>query len=432
MSMAVEIIEALDDEAVDTLVEKTITSGRSIGTLPFTLRELKLYEPSALHTLERKIGVRRWWKLILANGKINGLAPLMNYMGRPFRLEMQQASTQITTAEWQALLMRGDLGDLAIFARVGEPHSPKLFTPALIRRLSPTFEKLVHAADWSSLASCAYRLSEAPDSQLKDHLHVLLDERLAGTDIASLRFDTFEEAAVCIGALWRMVPSKRDELVQSLFNILPEEGYWYRDASFLRAACGLLFFLAVSQSHPDGDRRMLELCNNRNVVELLGRAESRDIMFYLWNLYSLWLKCEKVVKKTEGATFAAFLDPGIRDRVKRILDKRLRSQTNALEKERLVSLCGFLYASGLGNFSKEDKAAWSSGLPSFEELLAKAKGGKSFLVASFYLIGLGLIFDRERDIPKDAFAWALSNAGSYEERTDAFSNLCRLLRTRAR
>jgi hypothetical protein len=432
LAMANELVETLDEKTVNDLIQKTIAARRSIGTLSFTLREFKLTDSSILNKLERKIGVQRWWKLILANGKINVLAPLMQSMDEPFRREMVQASRQLTTEEWEGLLLRGDFSDLTTFARSGEGYSPKLFTPALIKHLIPTFEKLIHGADWPTLDLSAYRLSESPDSVLKDHLQTVLDKHLAKTDIASLHFDTFEEAAQCIVLLWRWAPLKRDELIRSFFSILPKEDNWYKDASFLRAACRPLFILATPHVQHDVDRRTLDLCNNGKVAALCARAESFDILLYLWNLYSLWFKCERVVKKEMGTSFAAFLDPEIRACLNCILDERLRSRTEQAEKEHLVSLCGFLYTSGLGDFSKENKAAWLSSLLPFDELLAKAEGMKSFLVASFFLIGLGWIFDRQRDIPGPTFSSAMSKASSYDVSTDAFNNLRRLLSTRIR
>ena len=431
-SMSLKMIRALDDKTIKALIEETITSGRSIGTLPFTLRQLKIFEPDELNRLERLIGVDGWWKLILANGKINVLASLMKYMDTPFRQEMVRASLRITTAQWESLLLRGDLSDLTVFVRVGEGYSPKMFTNALIKRLSQSFEKLIGSADWSALNASVYRLSESPDSQLKHHLQTILDKRLSEVDIDSLRFDTFEEAALCIATLWQKLSSKRDKLVRSIFNILPAEINWYKDESFLRAARKLLFALAASPSQHDVEKRLLSLCNNRNVAALFAHAETLEILLYLWNLYSLWFKCERVVKKDFATSFAAFLDPEIRACVNRILNERLRSNANQLDMKYLVSLCGFLYVGGLADFSPEDKAAWLPDLPPFEELLSKSEGMKSFLVSSFFLIGLGWIFDRQRDIPGFAFSRAISKAIPYEVSTEAFKNLHRLLSKRIR
>lgn len=424
--MTAQLIGALDNKTLNGLIDKTIATGRSIGTLSFALRELKMSEPGGLNLLERKIGVSGWWRLILANGKISGLPSLLQYMDDSFRQEMVQASRRLTTADWERLILRGDFSHLAVFARTG--LALKLFPITLLEQLDPTFRQLIRAADWPTIRLSAYRLSGSLDSRLKQDLRRILDERLAETDVAALHFKNFENAAGCINALWWGAPSKRDELARALFDILPKEENWYGDASFLRAACGPLFVLAGSRSEPDDDRLLLDRCNDRKVAALLEHAEALDILLYLWNLYGLWFKCERVGKKEAGATFAAFLDPEIRARVRRLLDERLRPGAEQFEKERLVSLCGFLYAGGLGDFSQESKAAWVSNLLPFDELLAKAEEMKSFLVTSFFLIGLGWIFDR--NIPGHAFARAMTKAGSYEVETDAFSNLLRLLSAR--
>lgn len=431
-SMVEQIIEALDSSVVNNLIDKTIASGRSIGTINWVLREFKVSNPSILSKLERKIGVRRWWKLILANGKMNVLGTLMGHMDDSFRQEMARASRRLTTADWVSLLLRGNFRDLAVFVRWGESYLPKLFRSELIKHLTPTFERLVHAADWRTLNSGTYFLSQAPDSQLKVRLHSILEKRLTEIELVSLRFNAFDEAAKCIDLLWRGIPSRRDDLIRSLFDILPNEADWYRDTAFLRAARGPLFILASSQNHSDTARRMLDLCNTSSAAPLLARADSLDILLYLWNLYSLWFKCERVVNKDAGSSFAAFLNQELRACANRVVVERLQSQTDPLEKVHVLSLGGFLYAGGLADFAKEDKATWLATLLPFDELLLKGEGMKSFLVVSFFLIGLGWVFDSEKKILRAAFSRAISSARFYEEKTDALDNLIRLLSTRVR
>lgn len=432
LSMAANLIDELNDQTVAALVGKTVASGRSIGTLNLTLRELKISAPDTLDKLERKIGVEQWWTLILANGKINVLGPLMKHMDDSFRQEMARGSRRLTTADWEHLLLRGNFRDLALFVRWRESYPPRLFRSELIERLSPTFERLIHTADWRILSPAAYSLEEARDSQLKARLQSILEKRLAETELVSLRFNTFEEATRCIGMLWRGVPSERDDLIRSLFDILPNETGWYREVAFLRAARGPLFILASSQSHSDTARRMLDLCNTSDVAALLARAESLDILLYLWNLYSLWFKCERVVNKAAGSSFAAFLNQEIRACANRVVFERLQPQTDQLEKVHLLSLCGFLYAGSLADFAKEDKGIWVASLLPFDELLLKGERMKSFLVVSFFLIGLGWVFDSEKNILRPAFLRAISNASFYEEKTDALENLIRLLSARVR
>lgn len=430
--MAGQIADALDDEAIDKLIDNSIASGRSIGMINFALRQLKLFDPKTLDKVERKIGAIRWWRLILANAKINMVAPLIQHMDDSFSQEMVRASRRLTIADWKSLLLRGDFNDLTIFVRVSKGNARGLFTPALIKHLSSTFEKIIRQTDWAILYTSAYRLATARDSTLKEYLQSILSGYLGTIDLDALHFYTFEQGTQCVCSLWWGVPRMRDKIAQSLFSILPNENGWHREAGFLRNARGPLLILASSQADHESDTRMLHLCNKSEVATLFTTADTFDALLYLWNLYSLWFKHEKVIRTDGTATFSSFLDAEIRAVVNRTLDERLRRPADQAEKEYLVSLCGFLHASGLATFVPTDKTAWATRLPPFEKLLKAAEDIKSFLTHSFFLIGLGYIFDRSKDIPRETFSRFLVTMDPYQATTEAFRNLQRSLSKRVR
>lgn len=185
--------------------------------------------------------------------------------------------------------------------------------------------------------------------------------------------------------------------------------------------------MAISSFPSDNYRRVLDLCNSENVTPILKNNESLELFLYLWNLYSVWFKCEKVLKDNINATFSSFLNSGIREKVNRLLEVRMRTPTDRAEQENLISLMGLLHTSGLILISKEVKTAWIHNLPTFEELLEGTDVMDFFLVPSFFLIGLGWLFDRTKDIPRATFSRILSNLDLYEETTDAISNFQRSL-----
>ncbi|HLG12931.1 MAG TPA: hypothetical protein VJH03_00185 [Blastocatellia bacterium] len=83
LPMAAKLIAALEDPLLDQLVEQTISSGRSIGTINFTLRELKQNAEALLTRLEEKIGAARFLRLIVANGSIPELFRVIQYSSLP-------------------------------------------------------------------------------------------------------------------------------------------------------------------------------------------------------------------------------------------------------------------------------------------------------------------------------------------------------------
>jgi hypothetical protein len=348
-------------------------------------------------------------------------------MDASFNREMVRASRRLTVADWENLLLRSDFDDLTIFVRLSTRASRELLPRALLKDLRPTFEKLIREAKWSVLYSSARRLATSWDSDLKDRLQSILSDYLSAIDLDAQHFHTFEEAIQCVGSLWWGVPPMRDNLAQSIFDILPNETGWYREAGFLRNVRVPLLILASSEIEHESDARMLDLCNTSEVAGLVATTETFDVLLYLWYFYSLWFKREKTIRTELRTTFASFLNPEIRAVANRILDERLQRRADQPEKMSFVSLCGFLHASGLATFTPDDKAAWVTRLPMFEQLLELADDMKSFLTRSFFLIGLGHLFDRSKDIPRETFLRILPIMEPYQEPTEAFRNWKRSL-----
>src|SRR5262249_28732842 len=65
-----ESLNLIPDDEIEAMFERTITAGRSIGTLNFTMRELKQNDKALLRQLEVKIGAPRFLRLIAANGTL--------------------------------------------------------------------------------------------------------------------------------------------------------------------------------------------------------------------------------------------------------------------------------------------------------------------------------------------------------------------------
>ena len=65
-----KLLNTISDEKINLLFQRTITSGRSIGTIGMTLKTMKKADESLLKELEKKIGVERYLKLILSLGTV--------------------------------------------------------------------------------------------------------------------------------------------------------------------------------------------------------------------------------------------------------------------------------------------------------------------------------------------------------------------------
>ena len=426
-SMAGDLIEALNAEALDALIARTIASGRSIGTTDLALRGLKKTDVALLEKVERKIGAERWWQLICANGNMRVLTQILQRLDRLFRQELVESSQELSLDEWQELLLRGDFADLCYFVRWKAHFFSAQFTPAFLNSLKATFETLIRRESWEGLAQGAGSLRAASESPIRQCLLDLLHDYVATVKLGSLYFDSFDEATACMSLLWRQFPSRRQELLNSLLAILPEENVWYTSEKFLRSARLLFFILADPSARPDDARRVLSIGNDQAAASLLAKATTLDLFLYLWNLYSLWFQWEK----ERGKTFADFLQPDIRNAITDALAKRIQNKANEDERDLLITLAGFLSFSGLGlALNLAEKAAWASTLPSFETLL-KCASNKTFILAVFFLFGLEWVFDRKKDIFPRTWQRMLPKAKKYTEKRAALEHLCDLVRARA-
>jgi hypothetical protein len=82
------LLDRVDDAYAGALVDKTIASGRSIGTLGITMRGLGDADPVLLSRLELVIGAERFLRLIAANGTLFELFKILEYVTSAFRLAL--------------------------------------------------------------------------------------------------------------------------------------------------------------------------------------------------------------------------------------------------------------------------------------------------------------------------------------------------------
>lgn len=453
-SMAKELVETLDEVLLNSLIEKTIKEERSIGTIDLTLFELKKTDEDLLKKLERKIGATHWWGIIRANGDMAVFQRLMQRMTFGFRKEMAVYATTFSPNTWAELIRRGDFKSLAAFVRWGVYYLPKLFSKKLLDELNPSFEELITRARWSVLNQSNAWLEKSPNSSIKNHLQKLLNEYLQKTYTGKLKFESFSEAANYFGLLNHNILGQRTNL-SLLFDILPDETIWYDDENFLRDARILFFTFTHSIARHEDLIRILNSGNNEDVATLFLQGTTQDIFLYLWNIYALWYEIESQKPKEQRSDFRNFLHPVIVTKAQEVLLKRLHelsgrnepdddlffddyeeqelsnSETITKEMTFLIALTGFLSSWSLINLEKEEREKIRAAL-NLEMLLKRIGEIDSFLVASFYLLGLEWLFGRlEKRIAPIMANDVLSKKDNYTGRTTkAMENLYKAICTR--
>jgi adenosine/AMP kinase len=84
-SFRTALLDQLNESTAHRLVDKTIASGHSIGTLDLAMRELHEADPNLLGRLERTIGAVHFLRLIDANGAVPELFRIMRHGTPSFR-----------------------------------------------------------------------------------------------------------------------------------------------------------------------------------------------------------------------------------------------------------------------------------------------------------------------------------------------------------
>ncbi|MFX0200114.1 MAG: hypothetical protein ACFFCW_28675 [Candidatus Hodarchaeota archaeon] len=380
-------------------------------------------DSSLLQQLSEKIGSERWWQLICTNANLNTLAHLLHYFDSPFKQKLIKYSEHLPFEDWQELLLRGNFKDLCNFIRWQSHLFSSQFPPAFLGSLKSTFETLIRRDNWEILNHGLELLAAASDSPIRQTLIALLNDYLATIDISSLHFDSFDEAVACVRLLWKQLSIHRQELSNSLLNILPSEENWHSNKNFLQSARLLFFILANAQAKQAYARRVLNIGNNLKVVVLINEATALDIFLYLWNLYNLWFQWEKKREKN----FADFLHPEIQNTIANVLTKIVQTETNQEEIDNQISLLGFISWINLPS-NKSIKSEFKAKLLKFEELI-KRVSSKTFIPGVFFLFGLEWLFDKK--IYPYLWKRLLPKVDNYSEKHAALEHLCELVRDRA-
>ena len=339
------IVTAMEGSIVDRLVERTIQSGRSIGTVGLSFRDLRQEQPDLLEKLEQKIGAEYLRKLICALGNLSLLGKIMSECTDPFTVQLIQSFQLLSECDWQEIILRSSLIDLFYFTK----YRSKFFTAYPKSYINtvflPIFKTLIQREQWEQLCRTWIHLrKERKKNSLQSSISLIIEEHLETIKIGELHFNNFEEAIYALILLWNAKRGEKTVLLEVLFKKLPDQETWYECAEFIK----LMRNLFIIFSHPSAlvkeTRQLLQAGNHVRVIPLLRSATTLDDFLYLWNLYALWQQHGQ----KDAKTFSEFLNEDIAQTVKQLTFKRIQSASNSEELSYLVALIGFLAYSQLG------------------------------------------------------------------------------------
>ncbi|MEK6287014.1 MAG: hypothetical protein AABO57_14845 [Acidobacteriota bacterium] len=412
LPMSENLIAALDNPVLDQLVDQTISSGRSIGSLHWTLEYLKLANGMLLRKLEEKIGESRWWRLVCSFGSISILVDLLPAMDNSFRQRFVQAARGLSAEAWQKLLLQRDFYDLCYFVKNVPFFFSAKFRPEFLK---PIFVTLIQAGDWKARNTGWSLLSAAEDSVGKNYLVKLLYEQIGDIQPGALSFPAIAEAAHCVNLLWRLLPAKRRELLDALHRFVAEGKPIYCDPAYMRSVRFLFSTLATPQAE-DADARMMHAIGNAPAVApLCAKATTLDMFLYLWNLYALWFEW----KSPQENSFVGFLRIEIVEATIASLPKRFRAAKDEKETGNLITLTGLLSFLGVTVDRPSAAEDFASRLLSFDKLIDRLDEDRPFIPSVFYLLGLEWLYQADRGVPAVVWWDELGKANDYPETTAA-------------
>ncbi|MGD0779054.1 MAG: hypothetical protein ABSC05_40265, partial [Candidatus Solibacter sp.] len=127
------LLKLLDKTVAEELCDKTISSSRSIASLPYMLTYLKNTNRDDLVLLEGQIGIERWWRLMVANAKPSHVVHFRDSFSEEVCALFLRASESLTQDDWESLMTRGDCFDACRFSAEVAPKLP-LSTRGYVRR----------------------------------------------------------------------------------------------------------------------------------------------------------------------------------------------------------------------------------------------------------------------------------------------------------
>jgi len=407
-----ELLEGLKKTLVQSLVETTATSGRSLESAHYTLERLGR-TGGQRECLQDRIGVAAWWRLVSTVGTLHSLLELSHAMSPRFRATFVEASQRLTAADWACIIEAGQFRNACIF--VGEELSayPVDARCRFREALSEKGGALTIASTWYDLNTS--ELSDDLDSPEATALRAALRQRLDSTALSELVGLEFREAVNAFSLVWRSRPALQSELTRSLWEILPPEDKWPSEGGEF-AAIRLVLRAACDDAMPQGTAAtLLESVCRHLTFDLLTKTHTLSLFLLVWNLSALWRE------KGPSRAFKGAIPERALEWLCEILQVRTEGRRSRDERLAQLALGGMVCVLD-ADFSATVRSALRPLAPAIPELLEDLLAS-TFVPAFFALEGIALLRPEEQVLAPTLRATVVSMADEYERVGPAVAEL---------
>jgi len=380
----------LDEARVTRLVEKTIATDRSIGTLNLTLSGLRNNQDTArlADGLEQKIGIAGFWKLLLGTGSPGPLVDLVKDMGHDFRQQFIAAAHGLSQHDWVRLLRRGDLFQLVeLLQACEEIFDEQAGGSRLLAAIDTEVSNLTAASNWFALNTSHKRLAEALALTARDAVERALDAWLAQVDLVTLSFTSLNDAVNGLELLSARRPQSIPLLAARLWKLLPPVTRWQldpkKDMALPRLLLRIVSQLAFADSDADKVKAELARCLTPQIV---AKCRTVDILWTSWAFLAFDANRSTSKTSTWGLGFPASLTTS----VIAALEKRSAETAHFEELRARFALLGLLGLMDAGPTLQR-----ASGLYSRHPTLRTLIADQTFVMAYLIAKGIALVEPRQ-------------------------------------
>ncbi|MDX2300877.1 MAG: hypothetical protein NW204_14235, partial [Xanthomonadaceae bacterium] len=292
-ALAEAMLTALEHnpDQVTDLIERTIQSQRSIGTLSLALRELRMDpERRALgERLERIIGVQGFWSLIIGVGGAGPMLSLLGHMSPAFRKDFLSESSHLRSADWARVLERGDFFALVrLLNQGGALLTVPTTASELQTAVADTAAAITASSSWYARNGGRIRLEALPQTPHVAQLLEVLNRTLDAVTVDGLACASVQEGANALELLCRRRADARPLLAARLWRLVPPPPAWQLEPG---KDSGVLRVLLRAMAYPefdDGDaRRVFDGCAAWLTPTRIAKLDAREVAGTLWALVAL-------------------------------------------------------------------------------------------------------------------------------------------------
>ena len=282
------MVAALDEARVERLIQKTISKGRSIGTLNFTLRNL-LGKNKTLNigkALEQKIGTKGFWNLVIGAGTPGALVDLLQDFDQEFCEEFLQAGRFQSQKQWEQVLDRGDFFQLCeLVSKCDFLFATETGGERLAAAVRAVLNRLVVKSNWYQRRGGVAQLTNLPNSGMRDIVLNALDMWLEEREIDGLSFANLHETVDGIQLMYERRPDIRPELAKHLSTWLSSLKEWRLDPKRdMGLAQNLLGLSAHSEFSNQDAYVVVDAVVQRLTRDVMTKCRTQDLLWSIWKL----------------------------------------------------------------------------------------------------------------------------------------------------